>query len=322
MNSFWMESLILPAAVVLDLILGDPRVLPHPIRWMGLAIEKLEPRFRQLPMHLTLSGGAMAVALIAGTWTVSWGLLQLAGRIHPLAGWTLGALMLYYALAMRSLAAAGRGVAMALQSSGLEAARARLRHIVGRQVDRLTADGVIRATVETVAENLVDGVAAPLFYACLGGPALAMTYKMVNTLDSMIGYRNPRYRDFGRLAARIDDLANYLPARLMVPVIALAAQLLAQRGWNTLQSARRYGRRHLSPNSGYPEACFAGALQIELGGPNYYHGQLVDKPYIGQGLGKARSACIPRACELMLFSGAIWTLLCWGATILMKLNGF
>jgi adenosylcobinamide-phosphate synthase len=172
--------------------------------------------------------------------------------------------------------------------------------IVGREVDQLDNTGVTRAAVETVAENLVDGVVAPLFFAVIGGAPLAMAYKMVNTLDSMIGYKNDRYLYFGRFAARMDDVANFIPARLSVPFIALAAQFLFGRGRAALNVVRRDGRAHASPNAGYPEAAFAGALGMWMGGPNVYHGKRVEKPVIGKGLGSAGSNHIRQACQLML----------------------
>jgi adenosylcobinamide-phosphate synthase len=178
--------------------------------------------------------------------------------------------------------------------------------IVGREVDRLDETGVTRAAVETVAENLVDGVIAPLFFAVLGGAPLAMAYKMVNTLDSMVGYKNERYLLFGRFAARLDDVANYLPARLSVPFIAIAAHLLNGRGRAALKIARRDGRAHASPNAGYPEAAFAGALGLWMGGPNTYHGRVVEKPVIGKELAGARRIHIRQACRLMLSTSLLF----------------
>jgi adenosylcobinamide-phosphate synthase len=158
-----------------------------------------------------------------------------------------------------------------------------------------------------VAENLVDGFVAPLFFAALGGAPLAVTYKMVNTLDSMVGYKNDRYLKFGKVSARLDDIANFIPARLAVPVIALAAELLpARSGLVALKNAWQDGARHASPNSGYAEAAFAGVLNVRLGGPNTYHGRLVEKPFIGLDYGEAQAFHIPQACDLMLLSSVIW----------------
>lgn len=192
--------------------------------------------------------------------------------------------------------------------------------IVGREVDRLDERGVTRAAVETVAENLVDGVVSPLFFAVLGGAPLAMAYKMVNTLDSMVGYKNDRYLMFGRFAARMDDVANFIPARLAVPLIALAAQLLNRRGRVSMETAWKDGRAHASPNAGYPEAAFAGALGLWMGGPNHYHGRLVKKPVIGIGFADARPAHIRQASRLMLTT-AILVFMVAAAAILLLSQG-
>jgi adenosylcobinamide-phosphate synthase len=305
----------LPAALLLDLLLGDPLGLPHPIRWMGRAIELGEFYFRKFSLPAKLSGAAMAFSLILSTWLFSWLLLRISGVMHPVLGWAAAVTMLYYTISVRSLYDAARAVWKALVVDDLELARQCVGRIVGRETARLDRQGVIRAAVETVAENLVDGVVSPFFYALLGGPALAMTYKMVNTLDSMIGYKNERYRDFGFAAAKIDDAANYLPARLTVPVIAVAAQMLHGTGRIAWQTAWREGRRHTSPNAGFSEAAFAGALDIRLGGPNYYHGQLVGKPYIGEQFAAAQTKHIARACDMMILSALIWATICWGGTI-------
>jgi adenosylcobinamide-phosphate synthase len=189
---------------------------------------------------------------------------------------------------------------------------------VGREVKDLSEDGVARAAVETVAENLVDGVISPLFFAAIGGAPLALAYKMINTLDSMVGYKNETYRLFGKTAARIDDVANFLPARLSVPVIALVAHLLAGRGKIAFKTAVREGRQHTSPNAGFSEAAFAGALGVRLGGPNFYHGKRVEKPYIGKVFDSAHKHHIKSACELMMLSAITWGVVLTLVTIIMN----
>ncbi|MFO7713430.1 adenosylcobinamide-phosphate synthase CbiB [Desulfosarcina sp.] len=298
-------ALALTLAVALDMLLGDPLWLPHPVRWMGKAIERLEPRFRLLPMRPLASGAFMAALLVATVWMVCLLLVRLAASVHPFAAIILQTLMLYTCISARSLAEAAMNVGSTLAESGLSAGRRAVSMIVGREVDRLDQAGIARATVETVAENLVDGVVSPLFFAVLGGAPLAMAYKMVNTLDSMVGYKNDRYLLFGRFAARMDDAANFIPARLSVPVIALAAHLINGRGRAVLKIARRDGRAHPSPNAGFPEAAFAGALGLWMGGPNRYHGRLVRKPVIGRGLSEARPVHIRQACRLMLATSTI-----------------
>jgi adenosylcobinamide-phosphate synthase len=304
---------ILPAAFGLDLMVGDPRFLPHPVRWMGRAIEFCEPRFRRLIKNELLAGTLFAVFLVMGCWGVTALATQLAHRADPVLGYGLDIVLIFYCLSARSLSAAGMQIHRLLKKGRVDAARRELSMIVGRDVDRYQAGDIARAAVETVAENFVDGVLSPLFFAVLGGAPLAMAYKMVNTLDSMVGYNNPRYRLFGRAAARMDDVANFIPARLSVVVIALAAGLLsgAKAAGRAIITARREGGRHSSPNAGYPEAAFAGALAVKLNGPNYYGGVLIDKPYIGVNFEPARQPDILKACGLLLGAALISASLAW-----------
>ncbi|UCF92594.1 MAG: cobalamin biosynthesis protein CobD [Desulfobacterales bacterium] len=296
---------ILPAAFALDIIGGDPHWLPHPVRWMGRAIEACEPYFRKRPLKLTIAGTLFSLFLIAGTWTITLVVVKVATALHHLVGTGVEIILIYFCLSARSLADAAMAVAQRLLRGQLPEARAQVALIVGRDVEKYEADGIARATVETVAENLVDGVISPLFFAALGGAPLAMAYKMVNTLDSMVGYKNDRYIDFGKASARIDDVFNYIPARLAVPVIALATQILAGQGGRSLKTAWAEGANHSSPNAGYPEAAFAGALAVKLNGPNYYGGRLVDKPYIGIRFGPAHPNHIKKACDIMLLAALI-----------------
>jgi adenosylcobinamide-phosphate synthase len=304
--SFWQ---ILMAAVALDLVLGDPKWLPHPIRWMGKAIQVLEPWFRRLPISLSLSGAFFTLVLVAGTWAAA-GLLSLAAyAICPLLGSLLNVLLIYYALSIRSLEKEAKKVISALEKGDIEDARRKVGLIVGRDTAKLSEKGVSRALVETVAENFVDGVISPLFWALIGGAPLAMAFKMVSTLDSMVGYKNETYARFGKASARLDDLMNYVPARISIPLIALAAQWMTGRGRIAFTTALREGSHHASPNAGYPEAAFAGALSVKLNGPNMYHGQLVNKPYIGKAFGDASAAHAQRACELMMVTALLYAAL-------------
>ncbi len=215
----------LPAAFALDALLGDPRFLPHPVRWMGRAIELAEPVFRKVVKNEVLAGGFFAVSLIFGCWALAALGLALAHRVHPAFGFTLEVILLFYCFSARSLAQAGMEIHGLLAAGEVDRARQQVAMIVGRDVAGYQADDIARATVETVAENVVDGVLSPLFFAAIGGAPLAIAYKMVNTLDSMVGYKNSRYLRFGKVAARIDDGANFLPARLSVLFIALAARM-------------------------------------------------------------------------------------------------
>ncbi|OQY59573.1 MAG: cobalamin biosynthesis protein CobD [Desulfobacteraceae bacterium 4572_88] len=300
---------ILPFAFILDLILGDPQFAHHPIRHMGKAIEILEPRFRKSRMPPIISGAFFAVFLICSTWGLISVLTAMAHGIHPILGTMLEIVLIYFCISAHALEEAAMEVWHSLSRNDLREAKDRLALIVGRDVRELSESGVAGAAVETVAENLSDGLIAPLFFAALGGAPLVMAYKMINTLDSMIGYKNKKYEDFGKVAARTDDVANFVPARVSVPVISLAAQLLSARGVQAFQTARKEGARHSSPNAGYPEAAFAGALGVRLGGPNHYHGQLISKPHIGTKFGEVQPGHIRKACDLMLLSSFLWLLI-------------
>ena len=308
-------SLVIAAALILDLALGDPPHWPHPVRWMGRAVERLESHLRSSRLSARSAGRPLVWILVPGTWALAASAAALAGWIHPLLGGMVRAVMLWTCLSARGLYSAAMGVAAPLRQGDLEAARKAVSMIVGRETDRLDESAVARAAVETVAENLVDGILSPLFFALLGGAPLAMAYKMVNNLDSMVGYRSPRYIEFGRAAARLDDGANYLPARLSVPLIAAAAQLCFGRGARAWRIAWRDGRRHASPNAGFPEAAFAGALAVRLGGPNRYHGRMVEKPFIGYEYTGVSIHHIPQACHLMLITALLAALLAVGWTL-------
>lgn len=307
--------LTLPAAFALDALLGDPRWLPHPIRWMGAAIASAEPLFRRLIKNELMAGLGFALTLILGCFGLAALATGLAWRLHPAVGFTVETVLLFYCLSARSLAQAAMEIHASLAHGEVDRARSQVAMIVGRDVERYQADDIARATVETVAENVVDGVLSPFFFAALGGAPLALAYKMVNTLDSMVGYKNPRYQLFGRAAARIDDVANYLPARLSVLLIGAAARLTS--GLNArraLSTAWYEGADHASPNAGYPEAAFAGALGVRLNGPNFYHGVLVEKPFIGKELGPVAIHHIPLVCRLMFRTALFGCLAAWAAT--------
>ena len=253
-----------------------------------------------------------SLLLVIVTFWVTALLLKAAHAVHPLLETALQILLIYYTISIRSLERSAMAVSDALNREDLMDAREKVSHIIGRDTEALNEQEVAGGAVESVAENLVDGVVSPLFFAVLGGAPLAMAYKMINTLDSMVGYKNERYLLFGRFAARMDDVANFIPARLSVPVIALAAQLLNGRGRAAIATAWRDGRAHASPNAGYPEAAFAGALAVKLNGPNYYNGKLVDKPYIGARFGHSSPDHIKKACDIMILSSVLWLILLMG----------
>jgi len=311
-STFDLAWLVIPAAVALDLLLGDPQGWPHPVRWMGRAIEWMEPISRKRWRNEYFAGTVFAVGLILAAWLAAVAVVQVLTGFHPVLGALAEVTMIYYSLSVRSLRDAALEIHGLLKRGETETARTKLSFIVGRDVERYQDQDIARATVETVAENVVDGVLSPLFFVAIGGAPLGMAYKMVNTLDSMVGYRNERYLRFGRGAARIDDAANYIPSRLSVLVICAAAGWLdPRRSRRAFRTALLEGCRHSSPNAGYPEAAFSGALGIRLGGPNYYHGHLVAKPYIGRRFGPAAANHIINACQLMLIASLIGAGAAW-----------
>ncbi len=291
---------ILLAAFVLDYFLGDPRNLPHPVVGMGKAIGFLEPFFRRICNHPLTAGIFFAVFLVGATYVLAWMLILWAGWIHPAMGIAVQTVLLYYCFSVKGLKDAAMKVAGPLSTKDLKTARENVGMIVGRDTRNLDDKGVTRAAVETVAENFVDGFLAPLFWAVVSGVPGAVAYKMINTLDSMVGYKNDRYLLFGRASARLDDGANFIPARLSVFVIAAAACCVPGiSGAGALRIGLSEGRNHKSPNAGFPEAAFAGALKIRLGGPGIYHGRQVDKPIIGSPFGDPDISAIHSACRLM-----------------------
>ena len=309
---------ILPSAFMVDLILGDPRYLPHPVRWMGKTIEVAEPRFRKIPGDPIIAGSLFAVGLITGTWLLIYFLLVAVNSIHPMLKNAFEIILIYYCISAGSLEEAALEIKHSLKNKDITGAREKVALVVGRDVTNYRETDIAQATVETVAENLVDGVISPLFFAAIGGAPLAMAYKMVNTLDSMVGYKNEKYLNFGQTAARIDDVLNYIPTRLAVPIISLATHILSGKGTRSLKTAIREGANHASPNAGYPEAAFAGALSVKLNGPNFYNGKLVDKPFIGVRFGNTSTGHIKKACDIMMLSSLSWLLVVWAASMALK----
>ena len=270
-------SVILPllAGWLLDLLLGDPQWLPHPVVWFGKIISFCERKLNS-GSHLKLKGALVAVILIAATFIITWLLFSILPIWWEIA---VGLLLVFFCLAGTTLIREVRAVFLALDRS-LDEGRKQVARIVGRDTSELSAQEVRTAALETLAENLSDGVIAPLFwFALLGVPGM-LAYKMVNTLDSMIGYKTERYKDFGCWAAHIDDVANYIPARLTALLMILPYSIFNFQ-FSIFSFVKKYGRNHSSPNSGYPEAALAGILNCRFGGPHYYFGELFDKPYIG-----------------------------------------
>lgn len=265
----------LVAGYVLDLLLGDPRRLPHPVVLFGNLIGWIERKWNKGRCRF-LKGGVVAVVYPLGVLAAGWGVAWCAQAVGVWCSVLVATVFVFYGLANRSLIQEGGEVIRALREQGLEAGRKRLSWIVGRDTSELTPKEIYTAVLETMAENLSDGVVAPLFYYAIGGFPAMMAYKMVNTLDSMIGYRDERFRQFGCCAARLDDALNYFPARLTALFMAVVAY---RRG--VFRFILRNCYMHASPNSGFPESAMAGILDCRFGGAHVYHGLLVEKPYIG-----------------------------------------
>ena len=299
---------------VLDALFGDPAWLPHPVVYMGKAISKLEkflrPRLPKTPQGELLGGAIVAFCLPVGTFLltglVCWG----AARLHPLLGLAVQMFWCGQALAARGLVQESTNVYKELKNPDLPGARKAVSRIVGRDTAELTAEGVTKAAVETVAENASDGVIAPLLYMLIGGAPLALTYKAINTMDSMLGYKNEKYLYFGRVPAKLDDVANYIPSRLAGLLWVAAAAFTHNDAKGAWKIWRRDRRRHASPNSAQTESACAGALGVQLAGPAYYFGQYYPKRTIGDALRPIEPEDILRANRMMYVASSF--ALAWG----------
>ena len=302
---------------VLDALFGDPAWLPHPVVFMGKAIARLEgflrPRLPKTPKGEVLGGAIVAFCLPVGTLVFTGAVCRGAARLHPLLGLAVQMFWCAQALAARGLVQESTNVYQELTKPDLPAARRAVSRIVGRDTAALTAEGVTKAAVETVAENASDGVIAPLFYMLLGGAPLALTYKAINTMDSMLGYKNEKYLYFGRVPAKLDDAANYLPSRLAGLLWVAAAAFTRNDAKGAWKIWRRDRRRHASPNSAQTESACAGALGVQLAGPAYYFGQYYPKLTIGDALRPIEPEDILRANRMMYVASSF--ALAWGCAL-------
>lgn len=275
----------LTIGVLLDFIIGDPQNPIHPVRIIAMLAKNIEERLRKtMNNNLKLAGAIMWFLVIAITFFVSSVIVIIFNRINNYLGILVSSIMIYCCISSKGLIVEGLKVVKFILNNDIIGARKQLSYIVGRDTSSLEKDGILKAVVETLAENLSDGVAAPLFYIGIGGAPLGIMYKAVNTMDSMFGYKNERYREFGYFSAKADDIFNYIPARLTAILIMLVSFILRLNTKNSFKVYKRDRNKHLSPNSAHPEAAVAGALNLRLGGPNYYFGKLVEKPYIGDHL--------------------------------------
>jgi len=311
-----MDEMITPlglmVAYLADLAIGDPQWRFHPIRLLGSMIGIFEKVLRAVFPERAgekVAGVVLCASIVALTYGSAWLIIAGAYRVHAYCGFFLSVVLVFFTLSVRALGDAARSVRQCLTSGDEAGARKNLAFIVGRDTALLNREEMVRAAVETVAENTSDGIVAPLFYVALGGPALGMAYKAVNTLDSMVGYRNERYRAMGWASARCDDLVNYIPARVTA-FLLIAAAFLAHKDWkNAYATMRKDARNHLSPNSGYPESTVAGALRVQLGGPSWYGGSVRNAPFVGKQCKPLTEQTIGDAVVLMYSASGLMLLL-------------
>lgn len=309
MSPYHILALVL--GFIIDLIIGDPYCLPHPIRFIGNLISKLDGMLRkgEDKRRLYRRGVLLVFLVVAISTSIPMVLLWIAYQFHLLAGLLVETVMCYQILATKSLKVESMKVYSALKTGDLLAGRKEVSMIVGRDTESLKEDGIIKATVETVAENTSDGIIAPMIFMALGGPILGFFYKAVNTMDSMVGYKNDKYLYFGRAAARLDDILNYIPARISALLMIVCSFILGLDGKSAFRIWRRDGRNHASPNSAQTEAVTAGALQIQLAGDAFYFGKLHHKPTIGDHTRGVEIEDIKRANRLLYGTAVLQMLL-------------
>ncbi len=307
---------------LLDMQLGDPYSMPHPIRLIGTLITKLEVLFRRFVKNERLSGTMLAVTVLILSAIVPELLLLGCYSLNVWFGAVVEGIFFYYLIAAKCLKTESMKVYRAVRRDNIEKARKAVSMIVGRDTDSLDKTGIIKAAVETVAENTSDGVTAPMFYMTLGGAAFGFFYKAANTLDSMIGYKNDKYINFGRFAARLDDILNYIPSRITAVLMILSAYILKLDGKNAMKIWKRDRRNHASPNSAQTEAACAGALDVMLAGDAYYFGKLCKKETIGDDIRPIENNDIRLANNLMYCTSVLMLLLCvmlraviWGVVL-------
>ena len=320
MSLYALTALSIFAGFGLDCLFGDPLSAAHPVVLMGKLISLLEnnlrARYPKTPKGERIAGTIMALLVPLISALVGLALLYMAWCIHPWAYFALSAFLCWQCFAARCLMTESKKVVTALRNEGLDAGRRQVAMLVGRDTEKLTGEQVVKATVETVAENTSDGVIAPLFWMALGGAVGGLFYKAVNTMDSMVGYKNEKHLNFGRFAARFDDVVNFIPARLSALAMIGAAFLLKLDGKNAFRIWRRDRRNHASPNSAQCESACAGALGVQLGGNASYFGQLYEKPTIGDPTRPIEGADVNGACRLM-YGTSVLALLLYGVILLL-----
>lgn len=304
---------------ILDLIIGDPQNPYHPIRGVGKIAKLSENVFRKLlKKHLKLAGAITWITVVLIIFFINFILIKLLGRISPYVAMAYEAIAIYFCLSTKALKVEGLKVIKYLKEDNIDKARHQLSYIVGRDTDKLDEEGITRAVVETVAENMSDGIIAPLFFAGIGGAPLIFAYKAVNTMDSMFGYKNDKYMEFGYFPAKLDDVFNYIPARLSAYLIIISAFLLRLDYKNAFKIYNRDKSNHTSPNSAHPESAVAGALDIRLGGANYYFGKLVKKPEIGDEIKKITVDSVDMVNKILYLSSFLGVILACSISIIIE----
>ncbi|WP_252236667.1 cobalamin biosynthesis protein [Clostridium sp. CH2] len=290
----------------LDLIIGDPENPIHPVRIIGNFASKLEKLTRKLFKKCLKIGGLLTwLIVISITFLINFFILKIVSDFNKYLGIFLGGVVIYFCISAKGLVTEGYKVISLVRKDDIKAARKQLSFIVGRDTENLDKQDIMRAVIETIAENMSDGIIAPIFYAGLGGAPLAMAYKAVNTLDSMFGYKNDKYMEFGYFSAKLDDVFNYIPARITGFLIVLSAMIL---GYDYKRSFKIYKRdryNHSSPNSAHPEAAMAGILGVQLGGENYYFGKLVKKQTIGESIKEIEVLDVDKTSKVLYCSAIL-----------------
>ena len=291
---------------ILDLLIGDPNNPFHPVRGIGWLASRLESFFRKvLGRYLKAAGLIVWIITVISTFLLTYGITIFCMGINKYLGVLVQGIIIYFCISAKGLVVEGYRVINHLKNGDIKKARKQLSYIVGRDTDSLDSQGIIRAVIETIAENMSDGVIAPLLFAGIFGPAGAMAYKAVNTMDSMFGYKNDRYMEFGYFPAKLDDLFNYIPARITGILIILSSFILKKDYKNSFKIFKRDRYNHTSPNSAHPEAAMAGALDIQLGGANYYFGKLVEKPVIGDKIKEIEVYHVDETVKILYLSAII-----------------
>jgi adenosylcobinamide-phosphate synthase len=305
------ELFIISAAYILDLLLGDPQTVWHPVRFIGRLIERLEERLN-VGGHNRKFLGVILVVLVTGTVSFGvWGILRLSATVHRFLFYGASVLLIYFSLSVKALADEAGNIKKNLENGDIQAARNNLSMIVGRDTKDLNESEIIRATVETVAESTMDGIVAPLFYSFLGGPALAWFYKTVNTLDSMVGYRNERFKEFGWASAKLDGLLNLVPAKITSFLISASMSCCGKNWLNSINWTGKYILKGPAVNSDATEASMAGGLGIQLGGTNFYGLQAVHKPFLGDAFEPLNIKHIHQSTVISYVASALMLIMGW-----------